>query len=377
LGADASQEDVSTDPNEPPLGEPIGPDRATEKPAHLKKGRGEDQFVPGKWLQSQQDQDLEFLIVSGPPRRPPRQAPQKRKAWERAYEQWGGTQTSDAVVPLPTPAQLAADHGGQRARPVRACPNPRCWHPLPASIDIRDPLSIAVVGNTGASKTTTLMALVSEMQRNPAGLGVGRFNPTERTLRRHRQVLASFRDGRAEGTEGEKFHDALEFNGDLDGRPAALLLHDVAGDDVSDPDRRLMWAPYALWADVILFIYNPEESPKESKRQGEPQAGVLNGVRDDLEQDPPKDLQGRPRWPKLVVAVSKADTLDSAPDLTGGPLEESAVVRIVHSLGDSGIVHAAERWDEPRWRLIAPQPEYGDPYGVTDLFRLVLSLAAA
>lgn len=358
------------------LGETIGPDWTSQRPSRAASaGLGRETaglaFTPGEQLYSRVD-GRPRLIVAAPPARPA----EVRGKYRRGDE-WGESHTPD----LPSPAVLAARFGGQRARPVRACPDPSCLHPLPANIDMRDPISIVMVGNSGASKTTTLVALITALKQDgPEGLGVRAFAPSEHTLKQYRNIIASFDEhGQATGTAARTFHMALEFTTELAGRSATVLLHDIAGEDIMDPNRRLRWAPYVLWADAILYVYNPEESPVLNLMEGNAdQEGVLNGVLDDLEAEPPKDSTGATRWPKLVVAVSKADLIPRAPDLGAGAVPAKTVKELVRGLGDGGVVNAADRWGDTQWALIAPQPNPPSrrSAGVTDLFRQLLSLVA-
>jgi hypothetical protein len=154
------------------------------------------------------------------------------------------------------------------------------------------------------------------------------------------------------------------------------MIHDVSGEDIMSPNERLVWAPYVLWADVLLYLYNPEESPKLAMLESSTeQSAVLNGVLDDLEADPPRDPHGRVRRPALVVAVSKADVIPSEPHLRFGLDDEGAVIDTLKELYDAGIVHAGRRWGDTHWRFVAPKPLSGDPVGVTDLFKLLLAIA--
>jgi Double-GTPase 2 len=329
-------------------------------------GRGSavgNEFVPGEPLTSRVDQ-RKRLIVAGPP------APRgngKSRRFPRTSSQ-----------PLPAPAQLAAAFGGQRVRPVRACPHPSCHHPLPATIDTRDPISIAVVGNTLASKTTTLAALMHEIGRGgPACLGVRSFSPSEATYKALRPRVRELRDGtRVVQTSPQATYATLEFTTELGRIPVTVLIHDIAGEHLMNQSSRVMFAPYVLWADVVLFLYNPEESPRLNTFEADAdQAAVLTGVLDDLEASPPTNLDGTPRWPRLVLAVSKADLLPNPPNLSAAPADDQDVIEALHDLGDAGVVHAAKRWGDVSWHFVAPQPPGMAPQGVTELFKRVLELA--
>ena len=132
-----------------------------------------------------------------------------------------------------------------------------------------------------------------------------------------------------------------------------------------------------LWADAIVFIYNPEDSPRH-KRTTESdridQAVILDGVRDDLDPRTHDPSNHRYTDPPLIIALSKADLLNPAPDVRGGPVPEDEVKDALRKLGDGAIVSAASRWKEVHWRFIAPQPPGDEAQGVSELFRLLLSL---
>jgi hypothetical protein len=345
-----------------PLADPIGPGAPAQRTT-----RSSSTFTVGREVTSMVD-GVPRLVVALPPPRPREEI--KRRRFGPSFE---------VAKPLPSPASLAAEHGGQRARPVRLCPDPTCLHPLPATIDTRDPISIAMVGNSQASKTTTIAALMAELRRSgPDALGVTKFAPSEVTSNRLRRVVTNFVQGHDTARTDAGFHAALEFTTEL-GRnqsPVTLMIHDVSGEDIMNPDRRLRWAPYVLWADVLLFIYNPEESPRLAILDSDAdQSAVLNGVLDDLEAAPPLDPNGNARRPALVVAVSKADVIPQQPHLVHGLDAEDAVIQTLKDLYDAGVVHAGQRLRDTQWRFISPKPPSGDPEGVTDLFRLVLSIA--
>jgi hypothetical protein len=235
-----------------------------------------------------------------------------------------------------------------------------------------------MVGHTGASKTSTALALIEGAGREgPAALGVPAFSPTEATVLHLRtldpDIFGTFRRREPLRPTDPGHHPPLEFVTTLgDNRPLTVLLHDVAGEDLMDPDRRVQLAPMTLWADTIIFIYNPENSPSYERNTEPPapdQAVILNGVRDDLEVRGTHDASGR-RYadPLLIVAVSKADLVDPGWGLRDGPACESEVKETLRSLGDGAVVTAASRWPEVRWRFIAPHPPSGESQGVLELF---------
>jgi hypothetical protein len=348
---------------------PVSPDAARVALRSVRAREGALKFTPGRPLTSKVD-GVPRTIVADPP--VPPAPPVKRRFVPR-----------DRRAPvLPSPAALASEYGGQRGRPVRACPDPGCLHPLPSTIDSRDPISIALVGNSQASKTTTVAALLAGLRRHgPEALGVKTFSPSETTFQHVRDVLQGYmRRHNTAQTHASRFHAPLEFNTELGPyqTPVTVLVHDVAGEDLMDSQLRLRWAPYVLWADVILFLYNPEESPRLSLLESSTeQAAVLTGVLDDLEAEPPRDYAGGDRWPPLVVAVSKADLLPNPPNLAAGPLPDEAVQQALFDLQEGNVVHAARRWSETHWRFIAPLPPSGEAEGVLELFKLVLDIAAS
>ncbi len=282
---------------------------------------------------------------------------------------------------LPTAAELAQARGGMRARPARGCPV--CVHPLPAAIDHSDPFSIAFVGHKHATKTTTVAALVHIIGQHGAGvIGVEQFAGTEASLRALSAILHSYRVGeRTRRSDAAEFHPPYEFNTRIGPRrdPAVVLLHDVAGEDLMNPELRLDRAAPVLWADAVVFLYDPEDSQRQKVLSGSAnvevdQGVLLHGIFDDLQMRGAVDAEGRMvRLPPLVVAVSKADLLPfpvSVQDDSG-----DAVKTALRSLGDGEVVAAAERWEgNVHWRFIAPQPPGGEPQGVAELFRLLISL---
>ncbi|MDX6719620.1 MAG: hypothetical protein QOJ63_1874 [Solirubrobacteraceae bacterium] len=279
---------------------------------------------------------------------------------------------------LPTLMDLAGGRDGRRARPARACPE--CWHPFPVTIDQRNAYPVALIGHAEASKTSTVLALLDDVaQHGAAELGVRSFAATEQTMRNlarnDSQVFANFRKGIGpKGTQPEH-HAPLEFLTYLPNtdRQVALLVQDAAGEDLMDEETRAFRT--FLWSDVVIFLYNPEDSRAAGGDRLD-QAVLLDSVRNDIESYGGYDASGREfPEPKLIVAVSKADLLDGAPDLQDGPAPEEEVMTAVVGLGDGALVSAAERWKKVHWRFIAPMPDHGGgPQGVTDLFSLLLTL---
>jgi Double-GTPase 2 len=271
---------------------------------------------------------------------------------------------------LPSAVELSGD---VTARPARACP--RCKHPLPASIDSRDPMSVSLVGHSGASKTTTLVALWDQLKSlGPGAIGMTEFQITEATaLRMYNDVVGDYLDGGSvkETSEHDK-HPPFEFLAapGPDGQPVNLLLHDVAGEQLVRMDARLDMAPAVLWSDVVVFFYNPEAAAAlklVSSKAG--QSVVLDGVRNDLA-DRPREQ----RIPPLVMLLCKADLV---PPTDGQPLrydDEEQIRSIIRRLGDGDVVSAAQRWPTVHWRAISAQPNDHQPRGVVEAFRLIAGL---
>jgi hypothetical protein len=275
---------------------------------------------------------------------------------------------------------LARGYGGAVVRPARACPT--CLHPLPATIDYRDTYPVILVGHEGSSKTSTIVALIDAAGSNePEALGVSRFMPTEATSRyllsMDEKIFVNFRNGIGpERTQQNTIHPPLEFltTLGLGGPAASLLIHDVAGETLTNPDTRLQQAPSVLWADAILFIYNPENSPLLTDGSFPDQAHILNGLRDDLETRGPRDPSGRAyEEPALLFVVSKADLVPNCPDLREGTYNDTDVHAALRSLGDQAVINAANRFPTVHWLLMAPMPEQGGgPQGVIPVLKLLL-----
>lgn len=285
-----------------------------------------------------------------------------------------------AAPELKAPAVLAQAYGGAVTRPARACPT--CLHPLPVTIDYRDTYPTVLVGYEGSSKTSTVVALIEEAGRHePADFGVGNFSPTEATTRYllsiDEKIFIKFRNNQElERTQAREIHPPLEFLTTIGagGPSASLLIHDVAGEILSDPNQRLRQAPSVLWADAILLVYNPQDSPLLSKGDNPDQATILNGVRDDLEARGPEDASGRPYVdPALLFVVSKADLIPNCPDLDNGSYTDADVHAALRSLGDQAVINAANRFPTVYWLLTAPMPEHGGgPQGMVELLSVLL-----
>jgi hypothetical protein len=281
---------------------------------------------------------------------------------------------------LPTAGELSDD---AEARPTRACP--RCCHPLPLDIDHLDVYPISLAGNALSSKTTTIVALITAVERMGAqAIGVPAFAATETTIDYLSSLandpLATYRTGRrVQGTDPRR-HPPFEFrvtlptNADRGEKPALVLLHDAAGEDLARSDHRAQRAGALQWADAILFVYNPQDAPARrlDTNPNKEQSVLLNALHSDLRR---RSGAETPELPPLVIAVSKADLLLPRPDVRFGPAPEHEVIATVRDqLSDASMIDAAQQWPEVYWRFIAPHPEDGESQGVLELFQLLLSL---
>jgi hypothetical protein len=286
------------------------------------------------------------------------------------------------VPELKAPVVLARPYGGAVVRPARACPI--CLHPLPATIDYRDTYPTVLVGHLGASKTSMVLAFMEEAGRNePKTFGVRNFSPTEATteylLSIDKEIFVKFRKNEMlERTQENAIHPPLEFltTIGLNGPSASLLIHDISGETLRNRNKRLEQAPSVLWADTIVFIYNPENSPVMDSEGLTGQANILNGIFDDLSLRGSNDSLGNPYVvPPLLFVISKADLIPNCPDLRQGSYTDADVHAALRALGDQAVINAANRFPTVHWRLMAPMPaQGGGPQGVVDVLSLLLRL---
>lgn len=299
---------------------------------------------------------------------------------------------------LPSPVDMARD---PLAGPARACP--RCCHPFAVEVDDRDQFPVAVVGHQAATKTSTILALMEAVDsRGPKILGVPEFAATTYTgeyldqidpkmRARYREAARTpgtdpgFKALRTPGTDPDLRHPPLQFLTTLAPtarRPseeqAILLMQDVAGEHLMNHQRRPYVAPITLWADAVVFVYNPDAAPTVATAHASGQASLLNAVREDIQRS------GRP-LPPLLVAISKADKLSPRPAASQGPAPQEQARAVLERLGDAAMLDAARQWRRPvdgtadgatvQWFFIAPLPEDdSQPQGVPELFRTLLSL---
>jgi hypothetical protein len=284
-----------------------------------------------------------------------------------------------AGKPLKSPAELAVNYGGAKARPARACQH--CRHPLPATLDYRDAFPVALVGHQSSSKTSTALAIIDEAGNcDPGELGANSFVPTEATIRYlqtiDREIFINFRRGQGPNLTDRTYHPPLEFATTLGigGPPISVLIHDVAGEDLTERDWRMERAASVLWADAIIFLYNPEDSPRMNLTGRQDQAAILNGLRDDLEARGQFDASGNEyKDPSLLLAISKADLILPEEVLATGDYGPEDVQKELRQLRDGAVINAAKRFPHVSWHFIAAIPPDGSgPQGVISLFRRLL-----
>jgi hypothetical protein len=158
-----------------------------------------------------------------------------------------------------------ADQADPRDLPARACTS--CHRPLPADVDDREVLILAVLGINRAGKTYLLATALTEALQNGAlePAGITGFTAEESTANRfHRDYyLPVFRKrNRLDPTQDPAEGDSVEpliFRFEVDGRPFLLALHDLAGEAVAEPRRRAVVAPFIRHADGIVFVVDPLE----------------------------------------------------------------------------------------------------------------------
>lgn len=312
----------------------------------------------------------------------------KTSAFAQAF---GGGRTRAAGPPLAAPTE---EEGVAREDlPARACP--RCEFPLPATIDSRPALVVAVVGVNRVGKTHLLASLLAQAYRQ-AGLstiGVTEFTPEDETGERFLKEYFNplFRDGQilalTQGTE-VRFRP-LVFNVTIGGAPPfSLVLHDVAGEVLGDRKRRAIEATYLRGARALIFVVDPRDIDGlrdnlpvwmlEADELGWDQGTLLSTC---LRTD--GVLDGKPPVP-LALTVTKADIL---PEATGedlpflcqpeaGETREEFVERIRRSSEE--VEHLLERYRAHH--ILGPIGEYrrrtpGSGAGVT--FHAVSALGAA
>ena len=207
-------------------------------------------FVPGQRLKSRST-GRERLIVAPPPQ------PDRRRA---------GRAASGVTVAVARVSGQARLRLRRAARPAGArLPATVVLPPTPAersTCGIQSP--IAIVGNSLASKTTTVAALMQELGRHgPRRSDVRIVCAHGAHVERHSQGVRSLRAGERRGDDRRWPVPS-----------AARVLDGAAGRRAGDcarprcrrrgpngPRPAAQVRAHVLWADVVLFLYNPEESP--------------------------------------------------------------------------------------------------------------------
>lgn len=216
-------------------------------------------------------------------------APRKRGAETSKLGQ-KRSRTEGYLVPASTPTDRRAGlppllSGGVSSEdlPARACPD--CEFPLPQSIDTREAMVIAVIGVNRVGKTHLLAASLTEAHRRNglAALDCQEFEPADTTNQRFREDYYTplFREGRliepTPATVGARF-EPLVFNVTLPGAvPFSVVMHDLAGETLSDYGLRAHEAAYLRAARGIIFVIDPRDI--DDLREGLP-SSIIEG--DDL-----------------------------------------------------------------------------------------------
>lgn len=220
---------------------------------------------------------------------------------------------------LPPVTELAA----AELRPARLCTS--CEHPLPPVLDNRDYFTIGIVGINRSSKTHFLTALVQDIYYNDAlgPLGCSEFEPDGKTDEIYRRDYYNqvYEHDTAALPTAVRLHRPSSFEPLVyritlsTARPATLMFHDVAGEDLSKHDKRRQIAPFLSRADALIFIIDPRWLPglRSKLTQGSDpapnyeQMSVVSSVLHELE-----DVAAGGRAPigiPAVIALSKVDLL--------------------------------------------------------------------
>lgn len=177
---------------------------------------------------------------------------------------------TSGIPELPTADEL----GPVEDLPARLCPY--CETPLPADVDDRELLTIAVVGVKGATKTHYLASMLHTAYHDQAlyeSIGCTEFAPDEQTATRFHEnyYLKLFADGGKEyeetpqdgpGAEKVRFRP-LAFRATFrDGIRRTLLFHDVAGEVYTNRAKRNRMAPFVRRADGVIFLIDPSWMPR-------------------------------------------------------------------------------------------------------------------
>jgi hypothetical protein len=209
--------------------------------------------------------------------------------------------------------------------PARLCP--RCETPLPADVDDRELLTIAVVGVQGATKTHYLASMLHTAYHDQAlyeSIGCTEFAPDEQSAKRFHEeyYLRLFAVGgeviRATPVAEDIRFKPLAFRATFrDGTPRTLLFHDVAGEVFTDRAMRNRMAPFLRRADGVIFLVDPQWIPRVGQYlenhygirvppAPRNQADLMNAVTEEINRT--RDLSTVP----TAVVVSKSDLVAGA-----------------------------------------------------------------
>lgn len=301
-----------------------GPGFSDPSEVKLHSGKHPERVLPGTGWPVLKEPPRETRVATIDDRR-------GKSSIERAFSDF--TTTGGNEVLLPLAESVAREHA-----PARACP--QCHCPLPASIDQRSAIVVAVVGVNRVGKTHLLASSLSEAYRQ-AGLrpiGCNEFEPDENTGSRFMEEYYTplFRHGKVLGETPRENPNARfkPFVFDVtigNGKPFSLVMHDISGEDLGDRRLRARHATYLHTARGVIFVVDPRDiddlrdaivplMPSEDESgwdQGTLLAACLRegGMLD------------RPRPVPLAVVIAKADLLPQAtgaslPFLSPVPAEE-------------------------------------------------------
>ena len=168
---------------------------------------------------------------------------------------------ADLLKPLPPLRDSAAPED----LPARACTS--CGNPLPPDLDDRSLFIIALVGTSGAGKSSYLASTLEAAYRKQelASIGCNEFAPDEdtesrfhrdyyTTIFRKRNVLEMTKHEQNEDVRLKPLVFRVQFDG---GPPSVLLFHDIAGEHLSDRAGRNRVAPFLRRADAVIFLVDP------------------------------------------------------------------------------------------------------------------------
>lgn len=256
-----------------------------------------------------------------------------RSSIERAFADFTGSGVGAEELP-----PLHEDGLAREDVPARACP--RCHFPLPATIDHRPAIVVAVVGVNSVGKTHLLASSLTQAyrRRGLAPIGCTEFVPDEATGSRFLEDYYNplFRRGEVldftQPTDREARFKPLVFNLTLgDGRPFSLIMHDVAGEVLGEHKARARSATYLHGARGIVFVVDPRDIDDlrdgviglmpDGQELGWDQGTLLAACLR------PDGMLDRPRPTPLAIAIAKADVLPQAtgaslPFLSPAPADE-------------------------------------------------------